>query len=191
MNKSRWDEILSVSARLFREKGYRATTMDDIASELHITKPALYYYIKTKHDLLYAICESAIGRLMEGVKEIMEGSDDLREKLRRLIHWHINMFSEHGDITTVYLADESELPGDKRAFIRSQSREYEALYRVIISQAVEEGVFRPVDVPMVVRAISGMCNWLFAWFKPDGTASADEIADIYFDMILNGCTAGN
>ncbi|MFW6113776.1 MAG: TetR/AcrR family transcriptional regulator [Actinomycetota bacterium] len=189
MNKSRWNEIVSVSARLFREKGYRATTMDDIASELNITKPALYYYIKTKYDLLYAICESAIGRLMEGAEDIMGSSDDIREKLRRLIHWHVNMFSEHGDITSVYLADESELPVDKRAFIRSQSREYEGLYREIISQGVKEGRFRPMDVPMVVRGISGMCNWLFAWFKPDGPSSADEIAEVFFDMIMHGCGA--
>jgi AcrR family transcriptional regulator len=187
MNKSRWDEILAVSARLFRGKGYRATTMEDIAAELNVTKPALYYYIKTKNDLLYAICESAIERLMEGVRQIMVAPDDVQERLRKLIHWHVSMFSEHGDVITVYLAEESELPEDKRTFIRSLSREYETLYRELLEQGIKEGKFRKMDVPMVVRAISGMCNWLFAWYKPDGASTADQIAGIFHDLILEGC----
>lgn len=191
MNKSRWEEILAVSARLFREKGYRATSMDDIAAELHVTKPALYYYIRTKHDLLYAICELAIGRLMEGVRGIVEeSSGDVVERLRRLVFWHVNMFSEHGDLITVYLADESELPAEQRAFIRSQSREYERLYRSLLEQGIEEGRFRPMDVPMAVRAISGMCNWLFDWYRTDGALSADEIAGIFFDLMMKGFASG-
>jgi AcrR family transcriptional regulator len=187
MNKSRWEEILTVSARLFRSKGYRATTMDDIASELNVTKPALYYYIKTKHDLLYAICESAIERLMEGVRRIMAEPGDTEDKLRRLVFWHVSMFSEHGDVTTVYLAEESELPEDKRNFIRSLSREYETLYRELLEKGIKEGKFRKMDVHMVVRAISGMCNWLFDWYRPDGQATAEDIAGVFYDLILMGC----
>jgi TetR/AcrR family transcriptional regulator, cholesterol catabolism regulator len=187
MKKSRWDEILAVSARLFREKGYRATTMEDIAAELNVTKPALYYYIKTKHDLLYAICESAIGRLVEGVRKIMAEQIDVEDKLRKLIFWHVNMFSGHGDITIVYLGEESELPEDKRTFIRSLSREFETIYRQLLEQGIEEGKFRDMDVPMTVRAISGMCNWLFDWYRLEGKYTADEIAEIFYDLILQGC----
>ncbi len=187
MNKSRWNEIIAVSARLFREKGYRATTMDDIATELNVTKPALYYYIDTKHDLLYAICESAMESLMEGVRSIMAEPGDTEEKLRRLIFWHVNMFSEHGDVTTVYLAEEGELPEDKRNFVRSLSREYENMYRGLLEKGIEEGRFREMDVPTVVRAISGMCNWLFDWYRYDGEATADEIAGIFYELIMEGC----
>jgi len=187
MNKVRWEEILLVSARLFREKGYMATTMEDIAAELYITKPALYYYIKTKHDLLYEICESAINRLMEGVKEIGDSMGTPEERLRDMVKLHVNMFSKHGDIINVYLADEGELPPEKRDYIRGRSREYEAIYREIIRDGINEGVFRDVDVRMVVRAISGMCNWPSSWYRPDGKMTADEIADVFLDLILNGC----
>jgi AcrR family transcriptional regulator len=187
MNKVRWEEILAVSARLFREKGFTATTMEDIAAELYITKPALYYYIKTKHDLLYEICESAINRLIEGVQQIKDLHSAPEDRLRDLVRLHVSMFSENGDIITVYLADESELPAEKRDFIRSRSREYEAMYREILAQGMTEGVFRDLDVHMAVRAISGMCNWLSSWYRPDGQMGVDEIADIFVDLILNGC----
>lgn len=189
MNKSRWDEILGVAARLFREKGYRATTMEDIAGALRVTKPALYYYIDNKHDLLYAICEAAIERMMEGAKKIMEETGTVDEKLHRLIAWHVNMFSAHGDMIAVYLAEEGELPEDKRKFVRSLSREYESLYRKLMEEGIKEGKFRELDVPMAVRAISGMCNWLFAWFRPGGEYTAEEIAKIFFDIFHHGCAA--
>ena len=186
-NKVRWDDILSVAARLFREKGYLATTMEDIASELDITKPALYYYINTKHDLLYEICESAMNKLMDGVAGIKEAGGGAEERLRELVRLHVNMFSTHGDIINVYLADESELPLEKRDYIRSRSREYEAIYRELAEQLVADGTFRDVDVPMVVRAVSGMCNWLSNWYRPDGSKTADEIAEVFLDLLMNGC----
>jgi AcrR family transcriptional regulator len=187
MNKVRWDEIMSVSARLFCEKGYTATTMDDIAAELFITKPALYYYIRTKHDLLYEICESAINRLMDGVEELKASNADPERRLGDLVKLHVNMFSEHGDIINVYLADESELPPEKREYIRSRSREYESIYREVVQQAIDDGTFRDLDVRMAVRAISGMCNWLSDWYRPDGKMTADEIAEVFLDLILRGC----
>lgn len=186
MSKVRWEEILGVAARLFREKGYMATTMDDIAAELYITKPALYYYIKTKHDLLYEICETAINRLMEPVAEIRNGEGGPEQRLHDLITWHVSMFSTNGDIINVYLADEGELPPEKRDYIRGRSREFEAVYRGLVSELIDEGTFRDVDVPMAVRAISGMCNWLSNWYRADGAMTAEEIADVLLDLMMNG-----
>lgn len=187
MNKSRWDEILATAARLFRENGYRATTMEDIARELGITKPALYYYINTKHDLLYAICESAMDLLTRGEREIENAPGGVEDKLKKLVTFHVNMFSKYGDITNVYLVDENELPPEQREKIRSQSREYETIYRRLLEQGVSEGRFREMDIPVVVRAISGMCNWLSTWYRPDGDLTADEIAEIFCELLLNGC----
>jgi AcrR family transcriptional regulator len=186
MKKVRWEEIMTVAARLFCEKGYMATTMDDIAAELYITKPALYYYIRTKHDLLYEICEVAIKRLMEGVESIEASGGPPEERFRELVRWQINMFSEHGDIINVYLADESELPTEKREYIRGLSREYESIYRELLRELIDEGTFREMNIPMAVRAISGMCNWLSNWYRPEGKMTADAIAGIFLDLIFNG-----
>ncbi|MFH1150865.1 MAG: TetR/AcrR family transcriptional regulator [Actinomycetota bacterium] len=185
--KVRREELLAVAARLFREKGYLATTMDDIARELGVTKPAVYYYIKTKHELLYEICDAAISDLIEGVRKIDASEGEAVDKLAELVRWHVTMFSRRGDIINVYLADEGELPHEQREHIRSLSREYENIYRRIIAKAVAEGAFRELNVPMTVRAISGMCNWLSSWYRPDGQMPAEQIADIFLDIVLNGC----
>ncbi len=189
MNKERHGELLSVAARLFREKGYRATAMEDIAAEMKLTKAALYYYIDSKHALLYQICDSAISDLLEGVREIASKDLPPPEKLRELIRWHVSMFSRYGDFINVYLADEAELEEGKRRHMRSLSREFEEVYRKVLREAVDGGYFRPLDVPMTVRAIAGMCNWLSVWYRHDGEMSADEIAGIFYDLVVNGCAS--
>ncbi|MHB8896340.1 MAG: TetR/AcrR family transcriptional regulator [Candidatus Geothermincolia bacterium] len=188
-SKVRREELLSVAARLFCENGYLSTTMDDIAGELGVTKPALYYYVRTKHELLYEICESAIDRLLAGVREIDSSTGTAALELKALVRWHVSMFSVNGDIINVYLADEGALEPEQREHIRSLSREYESIYRRIVKQAIDEGEFRDVNVPMTVRAIAGMCNWLASWYRTDGQMSAVEIADIFLDIIMHGCVA--
>ena len=184
---ARWEEILSIAARLFRKKGYRATKLEDIAEELNITKPALYYYINSKHDLLFAICETAINSLLEEASQVVSLDIGNEEKMKRLIHYHINMFANHGDITHVYLADESELPNEQREKIRNLSKEYETTLKKVLELGVREKVFRPLNVSLTAKAISGMCNWLSDWYRDDGELNTDEIAEIYYDLLLNGC----
>ena len=176
----RFEEVLTISARLFREKGFRATSMEDIATEMGVTKAALYYYIESKHDLLYEICDTAINHLIEGVREIRPGArgpGGASGQAHPLARQHVRGSRRH----------HQRLPGGRKRAARGEkgvtcgaiSREFEEVYREIIKEAMRKGEFRKLDVPMTVRAISGMCNWLSIWYRPDGRMSADRIADIF------------
>jgi AcrR family transcriptional regulator len=187
MSKERWEEIINVSARLFSKKDYRATTLDDIAAELGITKAALYYYIKSKHDILYAICKTAINQYRQGIEEIVSAERSSQERMRDIIFLNVNIFAKSGDIINVYLSEEDKLPPAKRRYITKQRREVERIIRGLVEQAIEEGVFRDLDVPMITRAIFGMTNWLGKWYRKNGEYSADEIAQIFYDLIMRGC----
>ncbi len=187
MTKTSWPEILKKSAELFSRKGYGATTLEDIARELGITKPTLYHYIETKSELLYCICDQAVSRLLDRAREIQASDMEAEEKLGELIRLHLSLFSEYGDFASVFFAEEKELPERQRARIRSLSREYERILRATLRQAVEEGVFREMDVPMTARIISGMCNWLPAWYKRSGPLSTDEIASMFLEFVVRAC----
>lgn len=187
MSKERWEEIINVSARLFSKKDYRATTLDDIAAELGITKAALYYYIKSKHDILYAICKTAINQYRQGVEEIVKSEKDSQGRMRDIIFLNVNIFAKSGDIINVYLAEEDKLPPAKRRYITKQRREIEQIIRSLIEQAIDEGIFRKMDVPVITRAIFGMTNWLGKWYRTNGEYSADEIARIFYDLVMMGC----
>ena len=187
MSKERWEEIITVSAGLFSKKDYRGTTLADIATELHVTQAALYFYIKSKHDILYAICKTALNQYDEGIEEIINTDKRPEEKLRDIIFFSVNLFSKSGDIITVYLSEENELPPAQRRYMRKKRKEIEERIRGLLYEAVEQGTFREMDVPMTTRAIYGMCNWLANWYRTDGEYSADEIAQIFVDLIMKGC----
>lgn len=188
MTKTSWQEIVGKSATLFSRKGYGATTLEDIARELGITKPTLYHYIDTKSDLLYAICDQAIGQLLNRAREVQGSPAAAVEKLGKLILAHLSLFSEYGDFASVFFAEEKELPEKQRARIRSLSREYEGILRATLQQAVREGHFREIDVPMTARIVSGMCNWLPAWFKKGGPMTIEEIAALFTDFVIRACS---
>ncbi len=187
MASTRKEQIVATAAKLFRERGFRRTSLEDIARRLRLTKPALYHYIDSKYDLLYEICLAAVGELLERAREIDSSSLNGEEKLRALIALHVDMFGKSGDITNVYLADEDELPPRKRTKVRSMSREYEMIVRKAIEQGMREGLFDDLDVPMTARAVSGMCNWLAAWYDPKGAQSTQEIAESFARIVLDGC----
>lgn len=188
---SRKSEILTIAARLFREHGYHTTSLDDIAKQMNFTKPAIYYYFDSKEEILYEICLSGITRLVENTRQIESSDSLLLDKIKMIISLHIETFSHHRDVAGVYLSEEAELPIDKRRHLRSISREYEVILTNLLNQAIEEGIFRPMDSRMIVKAISGMCNWVSYWFRPEGPIQIHEIADIFIDFMLNGCLAEN
>jgi len=187
MSKGRWDEIVTVSAGLFSKNDYRSTTLANIAAELNVTQAALYFYIKSKHDILYAICKAAINQYKDGVEEIFNTDKKPEEKLRDIIFFNVNLYTKSGDIINVYLSEESELPPAQRRYIRKTTKEIDNKIRALFDQAIEEGTFREMNVLVTTRAIFGMCNWLSRWYKTDGECSADEIAQTFVDLIMTGC----
>jgi AcrR family transcriptional regulator len=187
MSKGRWEEIVTVSASLFSKKDYRSTTLANIAAELNVTQAALYFYIKSKHDILYAICKTAINQYKDGVEEIFKTDKKPEEKLRDIIFFNVNLYTKSGDIINVYLSEESELPPAQRRYIRKTTKEIDNKIRDLFYQAIEEETFREMNVLVTTRAIFGMCNWLSRWYKTDGECSADEVAQTFVDLIMTGC----
>jgi TetR/AcrR family transcriptional regulator, cholesterol catabolism regulator len=185
--KTSWWEILNTSAALFSRKGYGSTTLEDIASELGISKPTLYHYIEAKNDLLYSICDQAVCKLLNQAREVNNSAMAAKDKLAELIRLHLSLFSEYGDFASVFFAEERELPARQRARIRSLSREYEGMLRAALEQAIEEGSFGGIDVPMTARIISGMCNWLPAWYRKSGPLTTDEVASFFMEFITRAC----
>lgn len=187
MSKGRWEEILAVSASLFSKKDYRSTTLASIAAELNVSQAALYFYIKSKHDILYAICKTAINQYKDGVEEILNTDRKPEDKLRDILFFNVNLYTKSGEIITVYLSEESELPPAQRRYIRKTTKDVENKIRDLLYQAIEEGTFREMNVPVTTRAIFGMCNWLSRWYETDGECSADEIAQTFVDLTMMGC----
>lgn len=183
------DRILAEAARLFCEKGYHATSMEDLAAAVGIKKGSLYYYIESKEQLLFEIAELIPPRFIANVMALLEDTQlTAEQKLRTAITGHLELFETETGLawSRVFLLEYRALPDQHRRKLLEQRRQYENVFRRLIAEGVERGEFAQVDVAMVTRAILGMCNWAIEWYSPGGKLSTEEIASIFSDLILKG-----
>lgn len=186
----RQDQVRAAALRLFKEKGYHATSMRDIAQAVGINKGSLYSYIKSKEDLLIPVFEQAQGVLTSQIEAIAaDASLSPTLKLRRAIHAHVTAVADNLEVLTVYLSEWRQLGSDSLATNRGQRERYAALFHQILRDGIEAGEFRPMDTRIVMLGMIGMCNYLFRWYRPDGRLTPDQIADELMDMLTRGVSA--
>ncbi len=183
------DRILEEAARLFCEKGYHATSMEDLAAAVGIKKGSLYYYIESKEQLLLEIAELIPPKFIANVRALLEDTRlTAEQKVHTAIHRHLELFETQTGLTwsRVFLREYRALPDQHRKKLLEQRRQYENVFRRLITEGVERGEFAPVDVTLATRAILGMCNWAIEWYSPQGKLAAKEIASAFSDLVLKG-----
>src|SRR5580693_772867 len=161
------ETLLATAAELFARKGYRATTLDDIAGELGLKKASLYHYIRSKDELLADIYQQIFDRIEAEVAPLVSLDLPAGERLRRMIHAHLTVVTAELPSLSVVFSEESELPADLQRGIRHRKRAHEALFEKVIAEGQREGVFRPGSVRLMVVALLGMCNWIYKWLRPE------------------------
>ncbi len=180
--------LLAVAAALFARKGYRATTLDDIAVELRLKKASLYHYIRSKEELLCEIYQQIFDRIEAAVAPQVDLPLPVDERLRRMIHAHIGVVAAEQPSLAVVFQEEAELPEELQRLIRHRKRAYEELFERVIAEGQAAGVLRPGSVRLMVLALLGMCNWMHTWYTPERAAVEDVAAE--FALILESGICG-
>ncbi len=181
--------ILEEAARLFTEKGYEATSVQDLAEALGLSKAALYHHFRSKEEVLYEISVIALeGLLREGEKALEE--EDPKMALLVFMEAHARYLEENFPFFAAMLQGLSSLSPERREATVALRDRHEANLRAILRRGIEAGAFRPVDVALAGRAILSMLNWMIRWFRPGGPLRAEEVARGYHDLILRGLEDG-
>lgn len=186
MASTKEHEIFDAAASLFKQKGFHATSMRDIADAVGMQKGSLYYHISGKEDLLFRISFEAINAITEQLEEIAAAPLTPSEKLSAAIENHVETLCDKLDLMSVFLKESHTLTAEQQAQILAYRRRYEELMRDILQQGVEAGEFRCVDVGAVTNGLLGMLNWMHYWYQPEGRLGPDEIANVFTELALNG-----
>jgi AcrR family transcriptional regulator len=185
--RERSEEVYRAALRLFREKGYHATSMQDIAAAVGLYKGSLYHYIGGKEDLLVQVFERAMSTLLVDVERIVaDTSIGPSAQLRLIVQAHVSAVSENLDALTVYLHEFRALAGDSLANVRAQRDRYAQLVAEIVSRGVHLGEFETPDVGIVTMGLLGMCNWVCQWYRPGGRLEPTQIGGYFADLVLGG-----
>jgi TetR/AcrR family transcriptional regulator, cholesterol catabolism regulator len=174
------------ATRLFRQRGFHATSMQDLAEDLGMNRGSLYHYIEAKDDLLWAIVNGAMERLDGAVRPILEGPDPIPERLTLAIAAHLAFAAEHGDELALIQIELRALAPDRRAMLVGQRDAYEAAWREALREGVADGSIRALDVRLASIAILSVCNWFTQWYRPDGPLDVPAIGQEFAGLFLDG-----
>ena len=185
------DEIVAAAAKVFRDKGYHAATVRDIAEEVGILKGSLYHHFESKEALLYLVVKEPIAQMHRTIAAIAEADLTATEKLRRAIAAHLEAFDRHYPHLFVYLRERESVKRRFREMIGFSPKEYERCWQQIIREGVEQGEFRSdLDIQVASYGVLGMLNWLYKWYDPQGRLNVREVAEQFTSLALAGLAAG-
>ena len=192
---SRRVEILRAAAQIFRDRGFDATSVSDIARALRMTKAGLYHYFTGKEALLAEIMMFGVERVHEEVLIPVRGIRDPEERLRQLIVRHASIVTRGQGAVTIISEETRALPPAARRKIQHRMRIYIELIRETLGDLAKEDKLRDVDVTVATYSLIGMILWLPRWFRMGGRLTekevADEIAKIAFGGLLRAAPAAS
>ncbi len=178
--------ILEAAARIFSEKGFHATSMQDIADAVQLQKASLYHHFSSKQEILAEILDLALD-LINGRLELVRSQDLSADvKLRQAMISYLQTVAENQNLAAVLLLELRTLDPELKVRLASRREKFEGLWKDLIIEGKQQGIFNNVDPSLTGRAILGVMNWMVTWYRRDGPRSAMEIADGYADLLLKG-----
>lgn len=194
---SRYDQklefILRTAARIFAEKGYHSTSMRDISRATEASLAGLYYYCRSKEELLYLIQDNCFGRVLEHLEERLGETTDPFEKLRLIIENHLSFFAANMAEMKVLSHEADSLEGEMRRAVSGKKQQYTRLVRRILTEVQQKTAnenAKPIDVTVATYALFGMMNWIYNWYDARGKLSVAELVENITGIFMNGFIGG-
>lgn len=179
--------ILDAAAEIFYRKGYHATSIQEIAQRVGMLKGSLYYYIRSKYDLLLDIINDVHAQAFANLENVVESDAPPTERLRQFIIRHAVYCATHQMRMGVFLHEYKSVEESDVASVIALRDHYETLLRRVIEDGERSGDFRAdIDARISVKLILGMINWLYHWYSPQGPLTPQQIGEAMADIVLRG-----
>ncbi|WP_116047631.1 TetR/AcrR family transcriptional regulator [Amycolatopsis palatopharyngis] len=183
--------LLSVSTRLFAERGFDRTSVQEIVEAAGVTKGAMYHYFDSKDDLLYEIYGRILREQTERLEKLAATEAPVGERLASAASDVVVSSIANLDDTKIFLQSMHQLNPEKQRAVRAERRRYHERFRALVEEGQRSGEFRadqPAD--LVVDFFFGAVHHLGFWYSPQGALSAQQVGDHFADLLLNSLRPG-
>jgi AcrR family transcriptional regulator len=179
------ESLLAVAVRLFNERGYDGTSMEDLSRKLGITKSAIYHHVPSKEELLRLAVSRALDSLFAEVDRLDEVGGRAIDRLEHLVRGSVVVLAGQLPFVTLLLRVRGNTKAEREALARR--REFDRLVADLVARAAAEGDLRSdIDPAVTARLLFGMVNSLTEWYRPRGAAAADELAGTVVAVAFDG-----
>lgn len=169
------EALLREAAAAFNQRGYHATSLDDIANSLGVTKAALYYYYPNKQKLLAACLERLMETSLKSLERAIAEGKNGREKIKLALEYYLLSLIDEMNCCVIVTEDDALLPEDHKEHIKVRDR-YEQALRDLVREGIEDGSIVPCDPKLVTLTFLGSVHWVPKWFSHDRKWSGQELA---------------
>ena len=176
--------IRAAALRIFRQKGYHAASMQNIADAVGLYKGSLYYYVSSKEELLVRLFEGRADQVLGEIRDTAGGTGTCTERLRAMVRAYVLGVLRNLDSVRVYLREEHVLPPAALRQVHDEQRTMRDLFEGVIGDGMRDGSFVGTDPKLAALALLGMCTWVHRWYRPKGRLTETAIADDFGDRAI-------
>jgi AcrR family transcriptional regulator len=177
--------IAKAAAKLFNEKGYLETSMDDISMTAKLSKGGIYHYFSSKNEILYFISTSFMGLLLKGLELELEKIEDNFSKIQFIISRHIGFYTKYISEAKTTLHEGHLLPPGYFKIIAEQERQYHQIVSHVLSDFFD-GHLSQGQLKVLTFILFGTCNGIYFWYDPKGSMTPEELSEIISDILCRG-----
>lgn len=183
--KTKREAVLNVAVRLFNERGFHSTSLDDVARLLNVTKPTIYYYFANKDEILFACVRRGLEAIRAAAEPAGEGTTDGMTRLRAVMRNYALVMTEDFGKCVTRTADH-ELSDTSKTHFRALKREIDTMIRGVVEVGIADGSIAPGDPKTITFMIAGALNWIARWHEPGGEKTPQEIAEDAVAFLVRG-----
>lgn len=188
--ETRRSELLDAAVRVFSEKGYDGASLQDIAEQVGILKGSVYYYYRSKEDILFDVVKAIHDEHLDDVRALAGGQGDALARLRRLLEGHAVFVCRNLERATVLVRELERLPPPRQAAILGPDHAYQRVFRDLIAEAQRSGrIAAEANPKLATLWILGALNWLHRWYRPDRSDGPERLAAQFADQLTRGLVA--
>lgn len=175
--------FIAAGTKLFAEKGFKGTSISDLAREINLTTASLYYYVDGKQGLLAKVLEAGMADFLARLQAIAEGDGTPREKLERAVDNHIDFVVDRRDVVRIFLRYRSMLEDGQREHYQGLLDSYQQYFTEILTAARSDSL-SDTDIVVLRQAVLGMINSLVEWYDPAGRVPPADLKPMFSSLVL-------
>ena len=184
MIEGRRRQIDDAASALFRQRGYAATSVRDIARSLDMQGASLYAHVASKEDVLWSIVDRTAGAFEHAAGAALERGGAASDRLAAFVRAHVHVVTDDPQAATVFVHEWRNLSSERRRAILARRDRYEARLTTLIRDGMADGSFATADARTAAAFLLAALNGIAAWYRPDGRLAPDDIADEYARLCL-------
>lgn len=180
--------ILQTAAASFADKGYHDTSIRDISKATGVSLSGLYYYFRSKEELLFLIMDHCFGTVLEDAQVLLAEEKEPERRLRLFIENHLRYFASNMKEMKVLSHEATSLTGEYRRLVNARKRQYTDLCIQILTELSPPQ--SPIDARPAAFFLFGMMNWIYNWYRPERDSPVTELAENMSQLFLHGFSSG-